>query len=270
MRFTINKIAEALAKNSTRMVACFNYTGTPYVENKLLPEVVYAYGLKEAIDNGFLKKVRIQGVDNVKNEEFLKLALTDFFTANKGRIYEGLLPKIAIFASTIDELVNEVKPEVEGILNDLGIDTNTILVNVGDSTITKDADIKDFNNLDVKGTEGSKKQVILLVNKGKEGWNCRSLFAVAMYREPNSKVFVLQSTMRCLRSITEEQQTARVYLSNDNYLILDSELKKNFNLTIDEFKKSGIKERTNYVVKIVPPIRYLTMATIEYVYHLKK
>ena len=83
--------------------------------------------------------------------------------------------------------MEEIKP-VEGILNDLGIDLSTILVNVGDSTITKDADIQDFNNLDVVGTAGSQKQVLLLVNKGREGWNCRSLFSVALFRSPKSKV----------------------------------------------------------------------------------
>ena len=32
----------------------------------------------------------------------------------------------------------------------------------GDSTVTKDEDIRNFNNLDVVGTEGSKKQFIIL------------------------------------------------------------------------------------------------------------
>lgn len=47
-----------------------------------------------------------------------------------------------------------------------------ILVNVGDNKITSNDDIREFNRLD---TEGSDKQFILLVNKGREGWNCRSL-----------------------------------------------------------------------------------------------
>ncbi|MHB1056936.1 MAG: hypothetical protein ACYC0F_03505 [Rhodanobacter sp.] len=85
-----------------------------------------------------------------------------------------------------------------------GIPTSRILVNVGDSKITTNDDIREFNRLD---TEGSEKQFILLVNKGREGWNCRSLFGVGLFREPKSKVFVLQATMRCLRAIGQAQHT---------------------------------------------------------------
>lgn len=108
----------------------------------------------------------------------------------------------------------------------MGIPLDKILVNVGDEKITKSEDIRDFNNLDIVGTAGSKKQFILLVNKGREGWNCRSLFSVALFRSPKSKVFVLQATMRCLRKITDEQLTATVYLSKENMDILDDELKR--------------------------------------------
>jgi len=61
LRLTINELAENLEKAGTHVVACYNYTGTPYVNNQLLPEVVYAYGLREAIDNKYLKKVSIHG-----------------------------------------------------------------------------------------------------------------------------------------------------------------------------------------------------------------
>lgn len=270
LRYTINKIADALRKRSTNLVACYNYTGTPYVENTVLPEVVYSYGLQKAINNGYLKEVSIQGYENVKNEEFLRRVLTDFFTFYKGKFYEGLNPKIAIYGSSVEEVVTEIKPIVEGILNDIGIDLNAILVNVGDNTVTKDSDIRNFNDLDTIGSEGNKKQVILLVNKGKEGWNCRSLFAVALFRSPKSKVFVLQSTMRCLRSITEDQQKAHVYLSFDNYKILDAELKKNFNVTIQSVNNSGLPTKTEYTISIVPPVLQLTLHDLKKKYVLTK
>lgn len=268
LRYTINKIAEVLEKRSTKLVACYNYTGTPYVENKILPEVVYAYELNDAIRNGYLKEVEIQGYDNVKNEEFLRRILTHFFKYYGDNLYEGLKPKIAIFGAEIKEVTNEIKPIVEGILNDLGIDISTILVNVGDSTITKDADIKDFNDLDVIGTHGSQKQVLLLVNKGREGWNCRSLFSVALYRSPKSKIFVLQSTMRCLRSISETQQIAHVYLSSENYKILDDELRKNFNIDIKDMTDKT-DNKVDYLIKIVPPVKELSLEEIRKSYTLK-
>ena len=270
LRYTINYIAKVLERNSTKLVACYNYTGTPYVENRVLPEVVYSYGLKAAIDNCYLKQVEIKAYENVKNEEFLRKVLKDFFDFHGEELYEGLKPKIAIFGAEIKEVVEEIKPLVEGILNDLGIDLSTILVNVGDSTITKDSDIQDFNNLDVVGTIGSQKQVLLLVNKGREGWNCRSLFSVALFRSPKSKVFVLQSTMRCLRSITEVQQLAHVYLSIDNYKILDDELRKNFNVDIMTVTSKTIADKKEYIIRIVEPVKILNLEEIKKTYELEK
>ena len=52
LRTTIDILAASLNAAGTRVVACYNYTGTPYVGREVLPEVVYAYGLKEAIDKG--------------------------------------------------------------------------------------------------------------------------------------------------------------------------------------------------------------------------
>lgn len=270
LRFTINEIAKRLEMHSTKLIACYNFTGTPYVDNKILPEVVYAYGLKEAINKGYLKEVEIQGFENVKNEEFLKSTLKHFFKYYANNLYEGLLPKIAIFGSTVAEVTDEIKPAVEGILNDLGIDLNTILVNVGTGTVTHDNDIRNFNNLDVIGTEGSKKQVILLVNKGREGWNCRSLFSVALFRSPSSKIFVLQSTMRCLRSITDMQQKAHVYLSKDNLNILEDELKKNFNVTIKQITEHGQDTKKDFAINIVPPVKILSLEELRKHYTLKK
>ena len=124
-----------------------------------------------------------------------------------------MLPKLAFFATTVDELMGELKPAVERALLKYGIPASRILVNVGDSKITTNDDIREFNRLD---TEGSEKQFILLVNKGREGWNCRSLFGVGLFREPKSKVFVLQATMRCLRAIGQAQHTGHVFLSEPN------------------------------------------------------
>ena len=46
-----------------------------------------------------------------------------------------------------------VRPAVEKVLSELGISLSTVLVNTGDPSVTKDEDIKNFNNLDVIGTE---------------------------------------------------------------------------------------------------------------------
>lgn len=267
LRDTINLLAE-----STSIVACYNYTGTPYVKNQLLPEVVYAYGLRESIWNGFLKDADPLGYENVKSEEFLRAVVTTFWERYGGKEYEGLKPKLAIYAAGVEEAATEVRPVLETILAELGIPATSILLNVGDPKYTKDEDIRHFNNLDVPGSEGNDKQFIILVEKGKEGWNCRSLFGVALFRSPKSKIFVLQATMRCLRAITDERLTATVFLSKENFDTLNDELHKNFNMEIKDIKAPSSDDRHKYKVRVLPPPRTITLKRVwhEYTLHEKK
>lgn len=261
LRDTINLLAA-----NTSIVACYNYTGTPYVKNQLLPEVVYAYGLRESIWNGYLKDADPIGFENVKSDEFLNATVTKFWQKYGGRIYDNLNPKLAIYAANVDEAVNEVVPALEEILTRLEIPTTSILLNVGDSKYTKDEDIRNFNNLDVPGSEGNEKQFVVLVEKGKEGWNCRSLFGVALYRSPKSKIFVLQATMRCLRAITDERLTATVFLSKENYDTLDAELHKNFNMEISDIKNTSTDDRHKYQVRVLPPPRSIRLKRVWHEY----
>lgn len=261
LRDTINLLAA-----NTSIVACYNYIGTPYVKNQLLPEVVYAYGLRESIWNGYLKDADPIGFENVKSDEFLNATVTKFWQKYGGRIYDNLNPKLAIYAANVDEAVNEVVPALEEILTRLEIPTTSILLNVGDSKYTKDEDIRNFNNLDVPGSEGNEKQFVVLVEKGKEGWNCRSLFGVALYRSPKSKIFVLQATMRCLRAITDERLTATVFLSKENYDTLDDELHKNFNMEISDIKNTSTDDRHKYQVRVLPPPRSIRLKRVWHEY----
>lgn len=261
LRDTINLLAA-----NTSIVACYNYTGTPYVKNQLLPEVVYAYGLRESIWNGYLKDADPIGFENVKSDEFLNATVTKFWQKYGGRIYDNLNPKLAIYAANVEEAVNEVVPALEEILTRLEIPTTSILLNVGDSKYTKDEDIRNFNNLDVPGSEGNEKQFVVLVEKGKEGWNCRSLFGVALYRSPKSRIFVLQATMRCLRAITDERLTATVFLSKENYDTLDDELHKNFNMEISDIKNTSTDDRHKYQVRVLPPPRSIRLKRVWHEY----
>lgn len=263
LRDTINMLAER-----TSIVACYNYTGTPYVNKQVLPEVVYAYGLRESIWGGYLKDADPIAFENVKNTEFLKKVVHTFWERYGGKLYEGLNPKLAIYATGIEEAANEVRPALEGILAELGIPASSILLNVGDAKYTKNEDIRNFNDLDVRGSQGNEKQFIILVDKGKEGWNCRSLFGVAMFRNPNSKIFVLQATMRCLRNITDERQTATIFLSKENYDTLDDELNKNFNMDISTLKTNTGAPKSVRKVRVLPPLRTITLKKVWHKYSL--
>jgi superfamily II DNA or RNA helicase len=264
LRRTIDELALSLERSGTHVVACYNFTGTPYVGKAILPEVVYAYGLQEAIDKKFLKKALVHGYTQPKTEEFVREAIKTFLAATKDQRYEGMLPKLAFFASTIEELNQELRPAVESALADHGIPVGSVLVNVGDEKLTSNDDIREFNRLD---TPDSTKQFILLVNKGREGWNCRSLFGVALYRRPKSKIFVLQAAMRCLRAITDVQQVGQVFLSDENKTILEEELEQNFRVSIDDISAKP-DDKQDYEVRVVKPIPNITIKRVSKRYEL--
>lgn len=265
LRTTVDLLAKSLEAAGTHVVACYNYTGTPYVGKEVLPEVVYAYGLQEAINKEYLKKVSLHGYTTTRDTEFVRLAIDNFLQETNGIQAEGMLPKLAFFAATIEELQQQLRPAVEKELAKHDIPTDRILVNVGDPKLTSNDDIREFNRLD---SPKSEKQFILLVNKGREGWNCRSLFGVGLFREPKSKIFVLQATMRCLRQVGDIQHTGQVYLSHSNLDILNDELQQNFRISAEQFQGSGTdKERVE--VHVVPPPRKIKLRRIHRQFKLK-
>ncbi len=268
LRVTINELAANLVQSGTKVVACYNYTGTPYVNNRLLPEVVYAYGLREAIENGYLKKIEPYPYENIREQTlaFCRSVVEDFWKKLGTKRFEGMLPKMAFFASDISEANKELRPALEQALSENGIDTERILINVGDTSVTTNDDLREFNNLD---SAASKKQFIILVGKGKEGWNCRSLFAVAMHRQAKSTVFVLQATMRCLRQIGDYQPTAYLYLSQENINILNKELEQNFNISLDDMTGAG-KDNNFAEVRLVPPPIKVKVKRTQKLFRLKE
>lgn len=265
LRFSINALAQGLKSNNSCLVACYNFTGTPYIKNEILPEVVYSFGLNNAIAERYLKNPVIHKFTNTRDADFVKVVVQEFLKAYKDKRFEGMLPKLAFFSPTIEDASQNLKPILEAELIRQNISTKSILLNVGDERLTTNDDIKAFNELD---TPVSEKQFIILVNKGKEGWNCRSLCGVAMFRKPKSKVFVLQATMRCLRSIGNRQEDGSIYLAEDNYQILDDELQQNFHLNIKDIENSG-KKSPEYEVRVIKK-RKIQLAQVKHQYDLKE
>jgi hypothetical protein len=219
---------------------------------------------KVAIKKGELRIEKFYA--NTRTDEFVDIAIESFLKESGELRPEGLLPKLAFFAATIDELTSELRPAVERALLKHGIPTSRILVNVGDDKLTTNDDIREFNRLD---TEGSEKQFILLVNKGREGWNCRSLFGVGLFREPKSKVFVLQATMRCLRAIGQAQHTGHVFLSDDNLNTLNDELQQNFRISADELQKTG-KDKERVEIRVVEPPVKIKLVRVRKQYQMRE
>lgn len=236
------------------LVGVVNLTGTPYINNRMIDDVVYHFGLKQGIEKGILKQVKILDFGEVRSNVFIEEVLSTFWSEYGENRLEGRLPKMAFYAPSIDNLRNELKPRIERVLAEMNIPIDKILEYHTEAEDGKD----EFRMLD---TIDSKKQFVLLVGKGTEGWNCRSLVACALYRKPSSSIFVLQASTRCMRSIGDNSTRAHIFLSKENYKVLDKELKNNFASSIQdinnqeqasfEFEIKVEKKKTIKVKKLI-------------------
>ena len=87
----------------------------------------------------------------------------------------------------------------------------------------------------------SRKRIVLLVQIGKEGWDCRSLTGVILSQKGDSPPnMVLQTACRCLRYMDGgTDETAGIWLNADNAKILDKQLKEEQQTSIAEI--NGLK-----------------------------
>ena len=222
MRETVNYIHK-----KTKIVAVINTTGTPYYNRELLKEVVIWYGLGEGIDDNILKSLR-DGVaqydlkNSTAESEIIRNIIADFFERyGDVSLSEFGKAKIAFYFKAQEHL-DTTRVYLEESLIAIGEAATQILVNTQQSG---KQEIDEFNRLD---SPESQKRVILLVGKGTEGWNCRSLFATALIKGQASGTFVLQAATRCLRQVSGNDKPARVYLDFTNAAILDKQLQDNF------------------------------------------
>jgi superfamily II DNA or RNA helicase len=255
-------IAHINEEGKTPLVNVVNLTGTPYVNNKLINDVVYHFGLKQGIESGILKQVNFLEYENVKNEAFVEQVIEEFVERYSGIKLEGKLPKIAFYASNIEDLQANLRPALEKILAEKGISTRKIL----EFHTEKEENKSDFLKLD---TEESDKQFILLVGKGTEGWNVRSLVATALFRKPSSSIFVLQSSTRCMRSIGDNSVRATIFLSQENAQILDKELENNFGVRRADLEQQP-QERVELELKVLKKKSIVVKKQLKEIQEVKK
>jgi hypothetical protein len=86
----------------------------------------------------------------------------------------------------------------------------------------------------------SKKRYILLVQVGKEGWDCPSLTGVILSQKGDSpQNMVLQTACRCLRQVDKNtDETALIWLNQDNADTLNKQLKQEQNTRIEELNNA--------------------------------
>jgi len=242
VRQTVNYLNE-----KTDVICVVNTTGTPYYERQPLRDVVIWYGLSEGIRDNILKAVDgniyAYDFDQQHANQFVAEVVRDFFqTYGDATLPNGAPARLAMYFPQTKDL-RELRPVVEQTLMELGYPTDIVLRNTSKST---QAEIDAFNRLN---NPKSPHRMILLVNKGTEGWDCPSLFACALARKlKRSQNFVLQASTRCLRQVPGNSNKARIYLSVDNRGALDRQLQETYGETIADLNQASQNMRTARLV----------------------
>ena len=241
---------------NTNLIAVINTTGTPYYERQLLKDVVIWYGLSEGIKDNILKSVEnniyAYDFEDQQASEFVSEVVTDFFKDyGDVSLPNGAPSKLAMYFPQIKD-IRKLRPIVETTLMNLGYPLDIVLENTSESPDAVDQDFKKLNN------PSARHRVILLVNKGTEGWDCPSLFACALARKlKTSNNFVLQASTRCLRQVPGNDHKARIYLSMDNRSALDQQLQETYGETVGELSRTAQSTKTSRLIvrKIeIPPL----------------
>lgn len=227
------------------------FSGTPYldkverisVENEdiklkfsQITNTVYFYPLIDAVKN-FLKKPIVKIGNGLGRLEIIKRGIEDFNIQFEDKKYSnGAIPKLAIYCSSIEILEQEVYPF---LINELGLNGNEILrFHKGNKVYAQPSGSElDFRSLNLPN---SKKKYILLVQVGKEGWDCPTLSAVILSQKGDSpQNMILQTSCRCLRQVDKNQtETAIIWLNKDNAETLNKQLKQEQNIDIEELNNA--------------------------------
>ena len=272
LRQVVNKWTE---KNSFNSV--LGFSGTPYldsaepltlsnefsIKNTDLANVVYYYPLVEGIGN-FLKVPDVKFSDN-DTETIITNGIREFYDKYRDTEYpNGTCAKLAIYCGQIETLEEAIYPLVSELTASYGLNpTDAILKYHGGNKQypQPEGSETEFASLD---TSISKIKIVLLVQIGKEGWDCKSLTGVILPQKgvcPTN--MVLQTSCRCLRQVTRHhRETALIWLNKFNAEKLNRQLEQQQNITLKEFCQKPplgpeLIERFSRMKRMqVPPIKF--------------
>lgn len=252
LRAVVNKWMENHTVNSV-----IGFSGTPYLQksekieiidkltisNLEISNIVYYYPLISGIGN-FLKKPTVKISTSNERTDIVDSGVREFFDKYKDTIYpDGTCAKLGIYCGSIDTLERKIYPMVQRITEEYGFNsTEAVLKFHGgnkDYTVSVDNELQ-FVSLD---KSFSKIRIVLLVQIGKEGWDCRSLTGIILSQEGDCPTnMVLQTACRCLRQVQKGViETALIYMNESNAEKLNLQLEQQHHISIKEFEKGNEK-----------------------------
>lgn len=245
LRAVVNKWAENQTINSV-----VGFSGTPYLEkaekiqvtdglsvsSAEISNIVYYYPLIDGVGN-FLKRPIVKIAELPDSGRIIDRGVREFLDNYKDTVYpDGTCAKLGIYCGTIEKLEEMVYPLVRSIVAEYGLSPDCILkFHKGNKQYPQPADSQmEFDSLD---QPFSKVRIVLLVQIGKEGWDCRSLTGIILSQEGDCpKTMVLQTACRCLRQVQKDAlETALIYLNSSNADKLNSQLQKQHHISLQEF-----------------------------------
>ena len=246
----LRQVVSRWMKEGDHFNAVIGFSGTPYRDSvqkiKILDSltlgvseiatIVCYYPLLNGIGN-FLKQPVVKIAENLTSLEIIDRGVREFLNQYRDTVYEGgLTAKLGIYCGTIDKLEEQVYPRVLSIAFEYGLPIGSILrFHRGNKNHPMVADSQ--MEFDILDKSISKTRIVLLVQIGKEGWDCRSLTGIILSQEGDCpRNMVLQTSCRCLRQVERNHlETALVYLNSDNASTLNEQLKQQQHITLKEF-----------------------------------
>ena len=253
------------------------FSGTPYldkaedvvlgetfhIKNTDLANVVYYYPLINGIGN-FLKVPDVKYSDS-DTEMIVRNGVKEFLDHYKDTVYPNhTCAKLAIYCGQIETLEEQIYPLVTEIVSSYELEPTTTILKYhgGNKTYSQpEGSETEFASLD---TPLSRIRIVLLVQIGKEGWDCKSLTGVILPQKgvcPTN--MVLQTSCRCLRQVQKNNnESALIWLNKFNADTLNKQLKQQQNITLQEFNSqknqpTKLVERYSRMDKLkVPPIDF--------------
>ena len=191
LRAVVNKWRKIRPINSV-----IGFSGTPYLEkaekiqvtagssvsSAEISNIVYYYPLIDGVGN-FLKRPIVKIADLPDSSRIIDRGVREFLDSYKDTVYlDGTCAKLGIYCGTIEKLEEMVYPLVRSIVAEYGLSPDCILkFHKGNKQYPQPADSQmEFDSLD---QPFSKVRIVLLVQIGKEGWDCRSLTGIILSQE---------------------------------------------------------------------------------------
>lgn len=259
------------------------FSGTPYLQkaeklsvaeklmlsNIEISNIVYYYPLIKGIGN-FLKQPTVK-ISNSKNRiEIVESGIREFFSHYGETFYaDGTCAKLGIYCGgSINTLEEEIYPLAMRIATEYNLNPNEAVLRFHGGNkeypIPIDSELE-FASLD---KPFSKVRIVLLVQIGKEGWDCKSLTGIILSQEGDCPTnMILQTSCRCLRQVQKGMpETALIYLNEANAQTLNLQLQQQHHISIKEFE--SLKQQKETKIHCYDRTQYLKLPKVDF-YQLK-